>query len=241
MCSPSSTPDPTTTKHAPRPFMHARVQVYGVAGSVEKTSTYLRHAAVSLFVGTLRKYIPTPNMFVYFPEPLPLYLSVAPLPFQKTKIKQQKKLDLEMRTARLRLREMIDQAKTQEREAILNEERKRHESSSGTGAFSGTNGGAASPGPGPRPGSGSGSGSGSAAASYDAKMANGSSMGRRTQSSTGAPFAPRRASTGTGAGESTERGKRPQDKLGRSGAQPKPIDQMRQTFVEDTLTDFFGL
>ena len=213
--------------------MHARVQVYGVAGSVEKTSTYLRHAAVSLFVGTLRKYIPT------FSEHLPLYLSVAPLPFQKTKIKQQKKLDLEMRTARLRLREMIDQAKTQEREAILNEERKRQGSSSGTGAYSGTNGGAASPGPGPRPGSGSGSGS--AAASYDAKMANGSSMGRRTQSSTGAPFAPRRASTGTGAGESTERGKRPQGKLGRSGAQPKPIDQMRQTFVEDTLTDFFGL
>lgn len=150
-----------------------------------------------------------------------------------------------MRNARLRLRERIDHAKTQEREAILNEERRRHQhthgSHSGSGGVSGTNGGAASP------GARAGAGSGSATASYDGKSANGGSMGRRTQSSTGAPFAPRRASMGTGAGASAsaaaERGKRSQVKsaVGRSNAQPKAIDQMRQTFVEDTLTDFFGL
>lgn len=144
-----------------------------------------------------------------------------------------------MRDARLKLREMIDLAKEQERKAIINEDRRRHASASGACAGS-SNGGTSSP-----------AAAAAAAGRYDGKSANGGSVGRHTQSSTGAPFAPGRPSMGTGAGggdgtaaaaaAAAQRSKRPQGKPGSSGAQPKPFDQMRQTFVEDTLTDFFGL
>eukprot|EP00752_Nemacystus_decipiens_P013790 g12243.t1 len=151
----------------------------------------------------------------------------------------QKKLDEEMKDARLYLREMIVKAKSQEREAVLNEERRKDASASGSYSCEGANGGTASP------------GAESPAASYahSGKSANGGGMGRRTQPSTGDPFAPRKTSTGAGAGAGAEagaaapgeRGKRPQGKSSRSGAHPKPVDQMRQAFMEDTLTNFYGL
>lgn len=126
-------------------------------------------------------------------------------------------------------RQKIDERKKQIREAILSEERRRRASASGSD------------------GRAAGAAATAEAASHDGKSANGVDMGRRTQSSTGASFAPRRASTGTGTGTGTKAaveggGQRPHGKSGRSNAQqPKPYEQVRQNFVEDTLTEFFGL
>eukprot|EP00903_Cladosiphon_okamuranus_P016052 g14820.t1 len=143
---------------------------------------------------------------------------------------RQERTNEDMRKQRDKMRQMIETAKVAERKAIMNEERRRHASTSASGAGAGvvsssSDGGAAKP------------AAGAPAASY-----NGGGMFRRMQSSSGARFAPRRASTGTEAGAGTaQRSRRPQAHRGSSGVQPKPVDQMRQTFMEDTLTDFFGL
>ncbi len=121
--------------------------------------------------------------------------------------------------AQKRQKDLVDQIRKEEREAIEAEERRREtqrhaSSSSGAG--------------------------GSGQKEKDAiDSANGAGMGRRQQSTEGS-FHRRRASTGARVGPAeTERRQRLEKE--RSNGQPRRFEQIRQSRVEDTLTDFFGL
>lgn len=138
--------------------------------------------------------------------------------------KQNQRTKAEVDSALKRRKDMVDQIKKEEREAIEAEERRRekqrHDSAS----------------------SGGGGGSGQKEKdAIDSTIAIGAGMGRRTHShSTEASFHYRRASTGARVGPAeAERAQRSEKE--RSNGQPRRFEQIRQSRVEDTLTDFFGL
>lgn len=142
--------------------------------------------------------------------------------------------DEDMKKSLKKRHEIIDQAKKEEREAIeaqyqLEQERLRRQASA-SGDFGATGGNAMA-----------GAASAAPAANGGHPRKGGYGMNRKTQSSTGEPFAARRESAEGGAAAGTGGRTSGEVVSNGNGRQPKAFEQLRQACVEDTLTDFFGL
>jgi len=122
-------------------------------------------------------------------------------------------------TALKRRKELVDKIKREEREAIEAEERRREEQRHASAAGSG------------------GGGFGGQKEKDAIASPNGAGMGRRTQSIEASSHS-RRASMGGRVGPAVA-GQR-QEK-GPSSVQPRRLEQIRQSRVEYTLYDFFGM
>ncbi|CAM9579831.1 unnamed protein product [Pylaiella littoralis] len=167
---------------------------------------------------------------------------------EEIKLRQQKakNADEEMQKFLRHRQEIINQAKNQEREAILNEERARIQQEAAEASGGGGGGDGYS-----RDGRHSSGAAATAAANGGRSGAAGArDMGRRTQSSTGASFFGRNARQPThaaAAGNDERRAEVGEGGSSRPGPpranaqQPKEFKQIRQTCVEDTMNNFFGL
>lgn len=132
-------------------------------------------------------------------------------------------------------REIIEQAKKEEREAIelqrqAQEEERCRRQASASGDFGGPTGSGAM--------AAAAAPTGAANGGYPRKV---HGMNRRTQSSTGDPFLSGRVSTEAGHAGRRVGGAAAESGSNGSGRQPNTFEQLRQACMEDTLTDFFGL